>query len=287
MAHGNSAANGVGSRCARPMRSPFWTEKQWCSACRIRGARLGGCRDRRRRLGPPVSHSPHAATADAPQSADEARFRAVVEASPYAIFVQTGGRFRYLNPAALGLFSMRGSARAVRHGAGWRGAPFHGARQWRGLRHGLRGQAVRAVPAAAPPVRLTRDGHRPRHRVAHQRTPRWPHRGRGGAGARRRLPFDAGEMTWNPEFCCGSRTTPATPKGPPARRARAGSPIRWSSCRTAMKRSATCSASTSIALALPRRCRHWRCSTSTCRASTASRCCAACAATRAPGACRR
>jgi hypothetical protein len=57
-----------------------------------------------------MSHSLQATTADAPQSPDEARFRAVVEASPYAIFVQTGGRFRYLNPAALALFGCASTA---------------------------------------------------------------------------------------------------------------------------------------------------------------------------------
>jgi PAS domain S-box-containing protein len=57
-----------------------------------------------------MSLSPQITTPDATPGHDEARFRAVVEASPYAIFVQAGGRFRYLNPAALALFGCAASA---------------------------------------------------------------------------------------------------------------------------------------------------------------------------------
>jgi PAS domain S-box-containing protein len=51
-----------------------------------------------------MSLPPQITTTDVAPGIDEARFRAVVEASPYAIFVQAGGRFRYLNPSALALF---------------------------------------------------------------------------------------------------------------------------------------------------------------------------------------
>jgi PAS domain S-box-containing protein len=50
-----------------------------------------------------MSHAPQTNPAETGGD-DDSRFRAVVEASPHAIFVQTGARFRYVNPAAISLF---------------------------------------------------------------------------------------------------------------------------------------------------------------------------------------
>jgi two-component system cell cycle sensor histidine kinase/response regulator CckA len=46
-------------------------------------------------------------------SESEARFRTLVENAPEGIFIMTGGRFRYVNPAAIALFGVDSSARLV------------------------------------------------------------------------------------------------------------------------------------------------------------------------------
>ena len=75
--------------------------------------------------------------------------------------------------------------------AAGRQPPVHRARQWRRLRHALRRQAVRRVPAPAPGQRVSRHRHRPGQRPPHP-APAWrPHLGRGGAGCRRHVPFHA------------------------------------------------------------------------------------------------
>ena len=66
-------------------------------------------------------------------------------------------------------------------------------RQRRGLRHGVRAEAVQAVPAPARRGGLRRLGRRPRDRRAHRRSPRRPHLGRGQAERRRGVLFHAAD----------------------------------------------------------------------------------------------
>ena len=71
-------------------------------------------------------------------------------------------------------------------GASARGRPRPSVRprQRRGLRHALRGQAVRRLPAPAHARRVRGHGHRPRHRAAHRPAAR--RAGVGGRGGRSR-----------------------------------------------------------------------------------------------------
>ena len=64
----------------------------------------------------------------------------------------------------------------------------------RGLRHAVRAQAVRGVPAPALRGGVRGHRHRPGHRAAHRLPARRPHLGRGGAGHRRRVLFQPAQV---------------------------------------------------------------------------------------------
>mgnify|MGYP005853351839 CR=1 FL=1 len=90
--------------------------------------------------------------------------------------------------------ALRTGAHRIRppRAAGGRGSGVFRARQRRRLRHAVRRQAVRRLPAPAPGAGIRGQRHRPGHGAAHRRAARRPHLGRGGGGAGRDLLFHAG-----------------------------------------------------------------------------------------------